>query len=242
MKFNKKKVFVVAIALCLVAILSMGTLAWFSDTGSVDNKFLFATTDDDTADEVFNVELTEPNAPTDKSYKDILPGDILAKDPTITNAGYYDQYIRVTVTIKNAAMFIEHIANKVSTFRSDVFVGFDNTKWIADTEKGGYEGKYDTATDTQTYVFYYNGILAGEQTTDANKVSWDVLFTAVKIPDDLTREDAAEINAAVNDATSLDTSFGISIVADAVQTKNVGAVDTNTHAANAKIAFTTVGM
>ena len=32
MKLNKKKVFTIALAICLIAILSMGSLAWFSDT------------------------------------------------------------------------------------------------------------------------------------------------------------------------------------------------------------------
>lgn len=236
---NKKKVFVVALAICLIAIISMGTLAWFSDTESVDNKFLFATTEDDTADEVFNVVLTEDEAPADKLYDDIQPGAVLDKNPTVTNAGYYDQYIRVTVTIKNEAKFVEHIMAGDATFDADVFAGFDSTKWIADTDKGGYEGVANT-DGSRTYTFYYNGILAGEQTTDANKISSVVLFTDVKIPTDLTREDVADLNAAAADGAT--TSFDISVKADAVQTENVGAVDTATDAANAKTAFTTVGM
>ena len=233
MKMTKKKVFVAALAVCLVAIISLGTLAWFSDSESVDNKFLFATTEDDTADEVFNVVLTEPNAPADKEYKDIEPGAVLAKDPTITNAGYYDQYIRATVTIKNAEMFIKHIMENDSTFRAAVFAGFDSTKWVADNS----QGTIDTIANTITYTFYYNGILAGEQTTAEDKVSTVTLFTAVNIPgESLSREDVADLNAAATGNKS----FEIKVVADAVQTENVVKTATVGTAAAAKEAFTTV--
>lgn len=229
----KKKVFLVALAVAIIATLSLGTLAWFNDTENVDNKFYFATTEDDTADEVFSVELTEPDAPANNDYKDIEPGDVLAKDPTITNTGYYDQYIRATVTIKNAAKFVEHIMEGNSAFRPEVFANFDATKWVADD----INGAVDTAANTITYTFYYNGILAGEQTTDAAKISSETLFTAVIIPDEsLSREDVAELNAAATGTTS----FEINVKADAVQTENVVKVATVGTAAAAKEAFATV--
>lgn len=217
MKNTKKKVFVAALAVCLVAILSAGSLAWFSDTESVNNKFLFATTEDDTADEVFNVVLDEPNAPADKEYKDIEPGAVLAKDPTITNAGYYDQYIRVTVTIKNATKFIEHIMGGNSRFRADVFRDFNEDKWRSEK----IDGEKDNAANTITYTFYYHGILAGKQTTDPNKVSSETLFTAVIIPgENLSKEAVADLNKAAHEAGATQ-SFEIDVKAEAVQTENV---------------------
>ena len=42
MKLTKNKVLVVAIAICLIATLSMGTLAWFFDTDTITNKFPIA--------------------------------------------------------------------------------------------------------------------------------------------------------------------------------------------------------
>lgn len=224
----KKKVFLVALAVAIIATLSLGTLAWFNDSEDVDNKFYFATTEDDTPDEVFNVVLTEDDKPEGKEYKDIEPGDVLSKDPTITNAGYYDQYIRATVTITNAAMFKEHIMENDSTFRADVFQGFDSTKWVADDIVGKLEN------DTLTYIFYYNGILAGEQTTDATAIRSEKLFTAVIIPDEsLTKEDVAKLN----EASKANDSFEINIKAEAVQTENVVEVATKGTAAAAKEAF-----
>lgn len=223
MKLTKKKVFVAALAVCLVAILSLGTLAWFTDTKSVENKFYFATSEDDTPDEVFSIELTETEH---GPYEDILPGDELDKNPTVKNTGYYDQYVRVTITVTKAAQFRDYIAGGNTTLRADVFKGYDATKWESDN----FAGELDTATNTLTYTLYYNGILETDDTI--------VVFTDLIIPEGLTRDQAA----AFNSGAANESSFDITIKADAVQTENVGAVDTNTDAANAKIAFTTVGM
>ena len=40
MKMNKKKVFTLALAVCLIAILSMSTLAWFNDSDTIVNEFM----------------------------------------------------------------------------------------------------------------------------------------------------------------------------------------------------------
>ena len=40
MKMTKKKVFVVALAICLITTISMGTLAWFSAEDKLDNSFI----------------------------------------------------------------------------------------------------------------------------------------------------------------------------------------------------------
>ena len=58
MKNTKKKVFVVALAICLVAIISMGSLAWFTASDSVDNTFKIADSNDD-ANDVFSIDLYE---------------------------------------------------------------------------------------------------------------------------------------------------------------------------------------
>ena len=57
MKLNKKKVLVLALAVCLIATLSIGTLAWFSAEDEIKNDFLFATDDEGKPD--FSVDVTE---------------------------------------------------------------------------------------------------------------------------------------------------------------------------------------
>lgn len=224
MKLNKKKLFVAAIAMSLIAIISIGTLAWFTDSKEVTNEFFVATSDLDDADEVFSVGLTETEA---GPYEDVLPGDTLAKNPTVVNTGYYDQYIRVTMTITKANEFIDYIALGDSTLDSDLFVGFDATKWES---PDNFAGVKNDATNEIVYTLYYNGILESEEEV--------TVFTALNIPEDLTREQAATFNSGV----AGETSFNIDIVAHAVQTENVGAVDTATDATNAATAFETVNM
>ncbi len=54
---NKKKIFALAVAVIMIAILSFGTLAWFSDGDSVTNRFQVAGGDD--ADKIFSVDVME---------------------------------------------------------------------------------------------------------------------------------------------------------------------------------------
>ena len=46
MKLSKSKVVALALAVCLIAILSMGSLAWFTDDDSVTNDFYIAGSED----------------------------------------------------------------------------------------------------------------------------------------------------------------------------------------------------
>ena len=224
MKFNKKKVFVAALAVCLIAVLSMGSLAWFSHQESVTNEFFVADSDDNTPDKIFSVDVWEQKdinndgdfedegdvERTDNTltYRDILPGDELSKIAHVTNTGHYDQYIRVIVTISDATAWINAVGLDIDM--DTVFVGFEETKWDHISKS------IDGETDTVTYVLYYTDIL--ESTEDL------VLFNAVKVPESLTREQAAAFEGG----------FAVNVKAQAVQTKNVGA--------NAYEAFATVGL
>ena len=57
MKMNKKKIVVVSLAVSLVAILSLGSLAWFNAKDEITNKFQVAT-DDEGAPE-FSIDVKE---------------------------------------------------------------------------------------------------------------------------------------------------------------------------------------
>ena len=220
MTMTKRKVFVAALAISLVAIISMGTLAWFSDSDSVQNEFYVADSTDTDPDDIFSVEVFE-RVDTDGdgvidaalfengfNYKDVLPGDLLVKEPVVRNTGYYSQYIRVIVTISDATAWLNAVGENIDM--NTVFVGFDETKWT------NIEKKIAGETDTVTYVLYYDGILES-----GNDIT---LFTDVKIPESLTQAQAAAFNG----------NFTIDVKAQAVQTENVGA--------NAFEAFKTVGM
>ena len=56
---SKKKILSLALVLILVASISFGTLAWFSDADEVTNDFLVAGSEDKDPDEIFSVDVWE---------------------------------------------------------------------------------------------------------------------------------------------------------------------------------------
>lgn len=208
----KKKLFVVALVICLLATISMGTLAWFSAQDEVENKFYVADSTDTDPEDIFSIDVYENydsnNDGTDEeyqsgiTYEDILPGDTLQKEAYVKNTGYYDQYVRVTVTISDATAWINAVGEDITI--ENLFVGFDATKW--NNISKAIEGE----TDTVTYVLYYNGTLDGSDDNSEGEVL--PLFTAVKIPTSLTQAQVAEF----------DGNFTVNVKAEAVQTENVG--------------------
>lgn len=229
MKLNKKKIVVVSIAVCLVAILSMGTLAWFTDSDSTTNEF-FVTDSTQGPDAVFSIEVKEivdgQAQPVDNArFEDILPGQVIGKEPYVYNTGAYDQYVRATVTISDYAAFAAALGNY--PLEAKVFGGI-NPAWVFDSKVE------DTTADTVSYVFYYNGVLAPYDATTDNKV---VLFETVTIPTELTQQDmASNATETTQNTNTLADGFTISVLAEAVQTENVG-VTNETGAAAAKVAF-----
>ena len=221
MKLTKKKVFVSALAICLIAIISMGTLAWFSAQDEVTNKFMIADSDDDTPDEIFSVDVWEntPDGEKDQDgyeYTDILPGDTLKKEARVENTGHYDQYVRVTVTISDAQAWIDALGANFSV--ADVFDGFVAADWnhIWNNMNGA-----TTIPENFVYVMYYKNIVKPGDVIN--------VFNNVKIPTSLTREEAVAFGG----------NFDITVKAEAVQTENV--VPKGTAAADAAwAAFKTV--
>ena len=213
MKLTKKKVFAVALAICLIAIISMGTLAWFVDDDAVTNQFLIADSTDDTPDEIFSVDVWEntPEGDGDQDgaeYADILPGDLLKKDAKVQNTGHYDQYIRVTVTVSDAEAWINALGTAYDV--TDLLVGYDSTLWVH-----GWNNLIDATAipESIVYVMYLKDILPAE---GADTVT---VFESVKIPESLTREQAALFNSAEKGDKL--PGFTIDIKAEAVQTENV---------------------
>ena len=214
MKITKKKVFVSALIICLLAIVSMSTLAWFSASDSVKNEFYVADSGDhtDDPDAIFSVAVWEKTPESDKDtdgyeYKKILPGTKLTKEAHVENTGYYSQYIRAIVTISDANAWLAAVEG---IDMAEVFLGFDESVWT------NISMEHDTTADTLTYVLYYDGILeSGKDIT---------LFNQVKIPESLTVAQAAAFAG----------DFSITVKAQAVQTENVGN--------NAFEAFETVKM
>ncbi len=232
MKLNKRKIFVIAVALCLVAILSFSTLAWFTAEDEITNKFNFADSDDD--DNVdFSVDVIETGDPEDDGlvFEDVLPGDVWSKDPTIKNTSSsdrYSQYIRVTLTLKDpegawkAAFDEGRIGRRENSQISEYPVLLNQmfkTVALVDSypsNNGGWWLDENGYTDGEGFywVFYYCGTLAKDQSV--------TLFTEVAIPTSLT----------VEDANAMKSAFDVVVFAEAIQAEHTGD--------NAKAAFALV--
>ena len=228
MKMTKKKVFVTALAVCLVAILSVGSLAWFSAQDGVINNFYVADSEDNNPDDIFSVDVYEKydsdgdNNPEEYqkgiSYKDILPGDELAKDAIVKNTGHYDQYIRVIITISDRDVWKSVVESTGADFNTyDIrqhFVDFDSSKWDL------VNSTMDNSGDDIQYVLYLKDVLKSGD--------FFSVFTGVEIPEAMTQEHASHLD---DDG---EWGFTIDVKAQAVQTENVGI--------SATAAFATVGM
>lgn len=198
---KKNRILVAALAISLVAILAWGTLAYFTDSDTVTNSFMTATSTDPDK-KLFDVDLYETDVDGDNdvkanTYTEILPGETVTKDPTVKNTGMYNQYVRVNITVSNAAEWKAACAAHNITDLSTIFGNF-NDEWERK------DVKEDTVNNTLTYVFYLNRVLEPEQTS--------TVFETFTIPASFT----------IDDMNTLKT-FTLTIVADAIQSDNNGA-------------------
>lgn len=227
MKMTKKKLFTLAVAVCMIAILSFSTLAWFADDDAVTNKFQMATSTQD-KDDIFSVDVIEGvdmngdgdiwdtnegdhtagigNDAAGETYEDILPGSQLSKRPQAWNTGSYDQYVRMHVVLSDVSVWAD-ILTQYGLSADDLWKKtLDTANWEMLTAP-----VVDSSADTVTYTYYWNKTLAPDARTDK-------LFTIVEIPNQLTREDMAKLT---------DGEFTLEVIAEAVQSENLGdGVDT----------------
>lgn len=206
---SKKKLVSLSLVVIMIAILSFSSLAWFNATDSVENKFMIADSDNDGLPD-FSVEVFEhdkDNQEVDNlTFENIAPNAQLAKDPTVRNTGDYSMYTRLVVTLSDATTWLNASQKYDLTGTEDdkiIFeklVNIDTAHWIRYDDP-----TIDTATDTITYVYYYNGVVAAGAETEA-------LFTKVTIPHQLQQDD-------MNFGT--DKTFTMTIRADAIQSENI---------------------
>ncbi len=237
MKMTKKKVFVAAVAICLIAILSMGTLAWFNATSDIENTFKVATDENGAPD--FSVDLYENLVVDGKfadtngdgviddkdavtrdgiTYGDILPGDKLDKNPTVKNTGDYEQYIRVYVTFEKGTDLQAACTNYGMSPDLREWLDVDSNVWAASDT--------DVATTGEvTYCYYLKNIL------DVDKTA--VLFNSITIPDKFVQADFK------NDDVDF-TEFKVKVNVDALQTRNV-IENNNPDMVDAQEAFLNIG-
>ncbi len=223
MNSNKKKIFFAALALCIVAILSFSTLAWFTAQDSVTNEFYVGDSDAD-PDKVFGVDVWETVDGEEKGrgvagdggavYEDILPGQILSKAPVLENTGVHPMWVRAIVTVSPASILKDAMGDDWKNV--DLFLaGNDETEWLLDSVvyiNGGENSEF-------VYTYYYQNVLEPER--DGADYVTPVIFDAVVIPTGLTTDMAAQLE-----------DFEINILGQAIQSEHILST-------NAKDAFET---
>lgn len=180
----KKKIAALCVVICLLAVAAIGgTLAYFTDNETSTNTFTMGKVD---------IELTETEWVAPDA---VYPGIAYAKNPLVKNIGDDSAWIRVDVTLSDAAAFVAAAAKYQITDLSVIFDGHDESKWtLAGTAQ-------DTEKDTLTYSYYYNTLLEAGVSTDA-------IFTEVEIPGQFNNADMKAIGE----------NFTITIQAHAMQT------------------------
>lgn len=222
MKMHKKKVFTLALTVCLIAILSMSSLAWFNDSDSVNNNF-YVGDGGENADDIFSVDIWEyvdsdgdgePDLYVGRdvdggsfNYKEVVPGDMLYKAVNVTNTGSNAEWIRVSVTVDNASVW-EGLETKYGFNLEDLLIRYDMTKLTDSTmwTHVAAETTTDNTADTVTYVFYLNNVL--------NAKRWTNFIYHVEIPEELNQHDLALFEGNL---------FSMSFKVDAIQVENINA-------------------
>jgi len=186
---TKRKIMLLAMAVCMVAILAVGgTLAYFTAEDSADNVFTMGYVD---------IELEE----TFEQFSDLVPGLDINKDVYVKNTGSNPAYVRVHIAIPANMDDGDPEFNATNNFLHFNFtnesVADGQWSWLPEYSTGvGYKGNgagnfnYYTATidevEYAVYVVTYRSQLAkGTQTaTQAlDKVYLDKTVNAVKNED-----------------------------------------------------------
>lgn len=130
----KKKLTIIAIIVALLAILSIGTYAYFSTEQNAHNVI--------TAGNV-NLEIHEKTASGEDFPKEgivVMPGDTVSKIVTVENTGDHPLYLRVKLT--------EGVSDEALTTDDCLSIDINRSCWL---EKDGY-------------YYYYRALGAGETT------------------------------------------------------------------------------
>lgn len=186
---NKKKILALVTALTLVAVVGIGaTLAYFTDSDEATNVITMGHVD---------IDLDEPNFdPTpegeekDNKIENIVPGQEITKDPTITVAGdSEDAYIRAKIEFSN---------NLSPEQKADLLAGInvDSTVWFLGTD--GYYYYKDVVGAGSKVVLFGKVVIPSKWGNEVADLTFEINVSAEAIQaDNFTpqKDDAGMITA-----------------------------------------------
>lgn len=160
-----------------------GTMAYLTDYDNVTNTFTVGNVDI-ILDEADVDEMGNPDGDTrvqENDYK-LIPGHSYTKDPTVHVVKNSEtSYVRMLVTFDNYSN-LDEVLKKYSL--DQIFVGFNHDLWK-------YAGETtDEAKNTKTYEFRYVDPVTPDKDKNLDLMP---LFTGVKIPAEMTKEELAKI-------------------------------------------------
>ncbi len=144
----KKKISIIVTAATLVALIIVGgTLAFFTDKGTVTNVITMGDV---------HIALTEP------AFKDsgIVPGETISKVPTVKNIGSNDAYIRckLNIVVPEAKNQDETLTREVQLLQGIAFgdadIGGSAAKWVLADD--GYYYYQDKLTKDESVKFFHS--------------------------------------------------------------------------------------
>lgn len=148
---KKKKVLIVALVICLLAILSYGTLAWFTAEDEVTNEFTIGSVDIEVVEKFTPPEAMLPIV--NVNDPDVDP-NYINKDVRVENTGKNPAYIQVFVAVPKAL-------DEAGAFHYEEVNTSDWTKQ-ATVAAATIEGVL-----CNVYCYrYYSVLAAGEKTSD----------------------------------------------------------------------------
>ncbi len=198
----KKKILAISLVVSLVAVAALGvTLAYFTDTGKVDNTFTVGNIDIALTETVANdgeQAQTITEADEGFEYASIVPGDSLTKAPVVENTGDNDAYVFMKLTVSDASAIGTMLANLQDAV-DDGIINFDYNstgawQFISNTVSG---------SDRVIWIGYKTVLAPGASTTAP--------FTTINIPTGLTADDF----------DALEGGFSLTVEAHAIQADNI---------------------
>lgn len=178
---NKMLLTCICLAAMLLAMIA-GTLAWLTDTDSVENTFTVGQVDITVDEAKVNTDGTSvagADRVKENSYH-LIPGRSYTKDPTMTvTGGSEESYVRMILTVHNASD-VQTILTKYSLGDFSVLIGgWDQNTWL-------YEGfTEDTVKNTISFAFRYKEVVAKSNTD----TELPALFDTLKVPGVITGEE-----------------------------------------------------
>lgn len=195
----KKTIAIVALVVLVAVASVLGTLAYLTDTRTVENTFTMG-------DVKIKLDETDVNDPegdrvTENDYE-VYPGAIVTKDPIVHNVGANGAYIRATVNVSDwmnlvAAYypdFKETFPNEGYKAALNLLVGELGEGWsVVDVEAGDVFtiGQFDAK-----FILKYDGVLKGGENTTA-------MFQTVTVPAGIDNVNAKSFNSVKVEAQAM---------------------------------------